>query len=152
MKKLILTLTTIFLLILFSSFSVFAASVSNNEANNGFCITGGLDFSNEIKSTFDKTRTITGKAQEGDTVTIYVYEKLLEKQEELKEVDKYTVVVGASGYFSQTIDLAVGENIIDINVKDEGNRSSSVSTSIIRKKSEIKNELERAVILPRNRK
>lgn len=152
MKKLILTLATIFLLILSNSFSVFAASVSNSEINSGFCITGGLDFSKDIKSTFDKTRTITGKAQEGDTVTIYVYEKLLEKQEELKEVDKYTVVVGASGYFSQTINLAVGENIIDINVKDKEDKSSSVSTSIIRKKSEIKNELEKAIILPRNRK
>ncbi len=152
MKKLILTLATIFLLILSNSFSVFAASVSNSEVNSRFCITGGLDFSKDIKSTFDKTRTITGKAQEGDTVTIYVYEKLLEKQEELKEVDKYTVVVGASGYFSQTINLAVGENIIDINVKDEEDKSSSVSTSIIRKKSEIKNELEKAIILPRTRK
>ncbi len=151
MKKLMLTLATIFLLVLFNSFSAFAASASNYEVNSGFSITGGLDFSKEAKPTFDKTRTITGKAQEGNVITISVYEKLLEKKEELKEVDKYTIIVGASGYFSQTINLAIGENIIDIDVKNE-NKKSSVSTSITRKKSEIKKEIERAIILPRTRK
>lgn len=152
MKKLILTLATIFLLILSNSIFAYAASVSNSEVNSGFSITGGLDFSKEAKSTFDKTRTITGKAPEGSTVTITVYEKLLEKEEELKEVDKYTVVVGASGYFSQTVNLVVGENVIDISVKDKNNKYSNVSTAITRKKSEIKNELEQAIILPRTRK
>ncbi len=152
MKKLILILATIFLLTLSNSFLAYAASISDSEVNSSFSITSGLDFSKGAKSTFDKSRIVTGKAKEGSTVTITVYEKLLEKEEELKEIDKYEIVVGASGYFSQTINLNVGENIIDINVTDINDKSASISTSIIRKKSEIKNELEQAIILPRSRK
>lgn len=152
MKKLILILATIFLLTLSNSFLAYAASISNGEVNSSFSITSGLDFSKEVKSTFDKSKIVTGKAKQGSIVTITVYEKLLEKEEELKEIDKYEIVVGASGYFSQTINLNVGENIIDINVIDTNDKSTSISTSINRKKSEIKNELEQAIILPRTRK
>lgn len=150
MKKLILTI--ILLLTNFNSILVYAASISDNEDNSNFAITGGLDFSKDTDSTFDKIKTIIGKADEGATITITVYEKLLEKEEELKENEKYTIVVGASGYFSQTINLVVGENIIDIDVKFKEKESICNSTSIIRKKSEIKSELEQAIILPRNRK
>ena len=136
MKKLTLTLAIIFLLTLFNGFLVFAASASNSEVDSGFSITSGLDFSKEAKSTFDKAITITGKAEEGSTITITVYEKLLEKEEELKEVNKYKIVVGASEYFNQTINLVIGENIIDINVNKD-NKSYSNTTSIKRKKSEI---------------
>ncbi len=151
MKKLTLTLATIFIFTVFNSFLVFAASASNSEVDGGFSITSGLDFSKETKSTFDKTITITGKAEEGSTITITVYEKLLEKEEELKEVNKYKIVVGASEYFNQTINLVIGENIIDINVNKD-NKSYSNTTSIKRKKSEIKSELEQAIVLPRIRK
>ena len=145
MKKLILTLSTIFLLVFTNSFFVFAES---NTSQVNFDITSGL----ESKTTFDKTRTITGKADEKSIVTISVYEKSLEKEEELKEIETYKIVVGASGYFSQTINLNVGENIIKISVKDKNNNTDTISESINRKKSEIKNELEQAVILPRVRK
>ena len=151
MKKLTLTLATIFIFNVFNSFLVFAASASNSEADSGFSITSGLDFSKETKSTFDKTITITGKAEEGSTITITVYEKLLEKEEELKQINKYKIVVGASEYFNQTINLVIGENIIDINVNKD-NKSYSNTTSIKRKKSEIKSELEQAIVLPRIRK
>lgn len=145
MKKLILTLATIFLFVFTNSFFVFAES---NTSQVSFVIASGL----ESKSTFDKTRTITGKADEKSTVTINVYEKTLEKEEELKEIETYKIVVGASGYFSQTINLNVGENIIKISVKDKSNNTDSIQASITRKKSEIKNELEQAVILSRVRK
>lgn len=151
MKKIMTILATTFLLIFSNSFLAFAASASNEE-NNSFAITGGINFSKESESTFDKTRTIVGKAEEKSIVTVTVYEKLLEKQEELKEIEKYKIVVGASGYFSQTINLSIGENVVEIKVKDIDKKSSSISTSITRKKSEIKNELEQAIILPRNRK
>lgn len=152
MKKLILVLATMFLLIFSNSVFAYAASISDSEVKSNFSITGGLNLSKEINSTFDKVKTVTGKADEGSTVTITVYEKLLEKEEKLKEVDKYKIVVGASGYFTQNINLNVGENIVDIEVKDKNNKSSSVSTTITRKKSEIKNELEQAIILSRTRK
>ena len=152
MKKLILVLATMFLLIFSNSVFAYAASISDSELKSNFSITGGLNLSKEINSTFDKVKTVTGKADEGSTVTIIVYEKLLEKEEKLKEVDKYKIVVGASGYFTQNINLNVGENIVDIEVKDKNNKSSSVSTTITRKKSEIKNELEQAIILSRTRK
>ncbi len=150
MKKIVIVLATTFLLIFSNNFLVFSASISNETSN--VSVTGGVDFSKESESTFDKTRTIVGKAQEKSTVIIIVYEKLLEKQEKLKEIEKYKIVVGPSGYFSQTVNFSIGENIVEIKVKDIDKKPSTISTSIVRKKSEIKNELEQAIILPRTRK
>lgn len=148
MKKTILFFT-IFLILMFNNVFVFAAF--EDGVDNSFYITGGLDFSKEAQATFDKTRTITGKADEGTTVLITVYEKLPQKKQQLKEIETYNITVGASGYFNQTIDLVFGENVINIDFK-QGKKTDSISTSITRKKSEIKNELEQAIILPRARR
>lgn len=148
MKKTILFLFTFFLL-MFNNVFVFAASEDNTD--NSFYITGGLDFSKQSQVTFDKTRTITGKADEGTTVVITVYEKLPQKKQQLKEIETYKTTVGASGYFNQTIDLVVGENVVNIDFKQD-KKTDTISTSITRKKSEIKNELEQAIILPNARK
>ena len=150
MKKFVTISMLTFVLIFSNIFLVFAAPASD-EDNIKFSITSGLDFSKENKATFDKSRTIVGKAQPKSSITIKVYEKLPQKEEKLKKVEEYKIVVGASGYFSQTINLSIGENIIDI-VSLNDKKSYDMSTSITRKKSEIKNELEQAIILPRTRK
>lgn len=148
MKKIILFLCTFFLL-MFNNVFVFAAS--EDATDNSFYITGGLDFSKQSQATFDKTKTITGKADEGTTVVITVYEKLPQKKQQLKEIATYKITVGASGYFNQTVELVVGENVVNIDFK-QGKKTDSIVTSITRKKSEIKNELEKAIILPKDRK
>ena len=151
MKKFMAIFIITFILIINNVFLAFAKNISK-ENTTTFTITSGLDFYKENNATFDKTRTITGKANEKSIVTIKVYEKTTEKEKELKEIESYKIVVGASKFFSQTINLSLGENIVDIIYSDKNEKDFNVSTSIIRKKSEIKNELEQAIILPRTRR
>ncbi len=150
MKKLIFNIILIFVLSLINSVVALAATQPKDDSPK-FSITGGIELEQETKSTFDKSRTITGSAPIGSSVSISVYEKLPDKEEELKLIDSYSVVVGLTGYFSQTIDLVVGENVINIDVT-KNKKVSSFSTTIKRKKSEIKNELEQVIYLTRARK
>lgn len=148
MKKLIFTIL-IFVLSL-TNCIVALASTQPKDNPIKFSITGGIELNQETQITFDKSKTITGTAPKGSTVSIYVYEKLPDKEEELKLIDNYSIVVGLTGYFSKTIDLSVGENVIIIDVLENKKVVSSFTTTIKRKKSEIKNELED--VLNRTRK
>lgn len=118
-----------------------------------FEITGGIDGTKEIETTFDKTKTISGTAEEGTEIIISVYEPNEKNQndenddEEFTELNSYTLIVGPSGIFSQTIDLEVGENYIVISANKD-DKNSSFETIIKRKKSEIKTELEKGIVLP----
>lgn len=123
-----------------------------NEIN--FNITSGIDVKKEKESTFDKKRTITGTSDEGTSITIYVYTaKENPEENESEDDDKdstvtYTIIVGASGIFSQAIELAIGENTIDITVEKEDYESINKTFIINRKNREIKQELEKTIILP----
>lgn len=143
------------MLFIFSLFAIFNVSivfaVPSDRQDDNFTITSGVDLSKDIKYTFDKTRNIVGKADEGSIITITLSEKKLEKEEKLEEKEKYKIVVGASGYFAQTVNLTVGTNIIDISMQN-GEKTENVTAYVKRKKSEIKKELEQSVILPRYRK
>ncbi len=113
------------------------------------------------ESTFDEKRTITGTADKGTTVTIQVYttdEKLKkEKEVEEKKIKDYTeedlgvtdeIIVGASGIFSKIIDLEIGENIIIIIISKENHTTIEKQFVINRKKREIKQDLEKTIVLP----
>lgn len=122
-----------------------------NEIN--FNITSGIDVKKEKESTFDKKRTITGTSDEGTSITIYVYTTKVDSDEKKSEDDEdstvtYTIVVGASGIFSQAIELAIGENTVDITVEKEDYESINKTFIINRKNREIKQELEKTIILP----
>lgn len=150
MRKLFFTLILIFVLSFLNSIVALASPQSKNQSN--FSITSGIELTEETKTTFDKSRTITGSAPIGSIVSIKVYEKFPDKKEKLNLIDSYSIIVGSTGYFSQNINLVVGENIIDIDVSHQNKEIGSVSTTIKRKKSEIKNELEQGFTLTRIRK
>lgn len=151
-KRVLLTISSTFVILSFSNVLAFADSISDNNLKDvKFSIIGGIDLSKDNKGTFDKSRTITGKANEGSIITITSYEKLPQKEEKLKNTYEYSLVVGPSGYFSQNVDLVIGENIIVIEMKNNEN-VYKIKTNIKRKKSEIKNELEQAIVLSRIRK
>ncbi len=109
-----------------------------------FEITSGVDLTKDVESTFDFSRTITGTAEPGSEVEFLVSTK---NKSETKEKQPLKVVVGASGLFSQSIDLEVGENIIEINAQKENKQSVSNTFSIKRKSIDIKKELEQNVLL-----
>lgn len=130
-----------------------------------FKITSGLDINKEKESTFDKKRTISGTANEGTIITIDIHiqnkkdeqlqsnqyeteSKDTENNEDNKDNNYYTIEVGASCIFSQTVELAIGENKIDITVEEEGKDKIEKNFIINRKSREIKQELEKAIVLP----
>ncbi len=103
-------------------------------------ITGGIDMEKEYESTFDETRTITGKADKGSIIEIKVCTE--DDEEELTVIEAHEIEVGLSGYFSTSVNLIEGENIIVISNEDN---SASVVALIKRKSEEIKAMLERGV-------
>lgn len=111
-----------------------------------FSITDGIDFDKKVESTFDESRTISGSAQEGTAVSISVY--LKNANGELKEQSAYDIDVGASGLFSQAVELSIGENVVKITAEKEGFDSVKTETCIKRKSREIKTELENGVTIP----
>lgn len=127
----------------------------NDEVNFLFEIKSGIATGKDSTiTTFDKTRTITGISEPGNKVKISVFQKVAspeDTEEDLYiEVYKYSLTVGSSGYFSQSIDLVIGENLVVITSSKE-DQSASISTIIKRKKSEIKSQLESIIILPFSR-
>ncbi len=134
---------------------------SSEKVDVDFKITSGLDVNKEKESTFDKKRTISGTANEGTIITIDIHNQTTQKDEEdvqstenetdenkTKDDEYYTIEVGASCIFSQTVELAIGENKIDITVEEKGKDTIEKVFTINRKNREIKQELEKAIVLP----
>lgn len=135
-----------FIVVFNISFSSLAASPEVEEKfSEKFVITGGIDTEKEIEATFDKSRTISGTAEVGSFITISVCQVLGE--EEYSEAEIYEIVVGSSGYFSQSVDLSIGENLIDITAEKD-DVSYTINANIKRKKSEIKSELFKNISFP----
>ena len=101
-------------------------------------ITGGIDMESEYESTFDDTRTITGRAERGSVIVIEVYVE--DDNNGLSVAETKEIKVGVSGYFSTSVDLYEGENYIVITNEGEDARIAAV---IKRKSEEIKARLER---------
>lgn len=112
-----------------------------------FSVTGGVSFdSDKVQSTFDKSRTISGSALNGTLIEISVSTK--DAAGELFLMNEYSTEVGATGLFSQSVELELGENVIVIKASLEGLESAEKETSIKRKRQEIKTELENNIVLP----
>lgn len=141
MKKILFGFVLIFGIII-SSMSVFAGQTNNVQLE----ITGGIKYYDKAESTFDEERSITGLVEEGATVDIYVYTKNIKG--ELVERNVYAFDVGASGIFSQNVNLYIGENVITISAMKEGKETTSTQATIKRKKQEIKKELENSISIP----
>lgn len=101
-------------------------------------ITAGLTKEQEV--TFDKVRNISGEAKEGTLLVFKVYQ-----DKEQQDEESYSQSVGASGLFSQLINLKEGKNYIEIRVEQNENEKVFLF-EINRKKEEIKKELEEVKI------
>lgn len=146
MKK----VSSIFILIIAIFSNCIITLATTNPKKPIFSITGGIEKDKSI-STFDKSTNIVGSAPIGTSISIKVYEKLPDKKEKLNLIDTYSIIVGSTGYFNENVNLVVGENVIYIDVT-QNKETSSLTATINRKKSEIKNELEQNPIASRARR
>lgn len=84
-------------------------------------------------STFDSKITLSGKAKKGTNITIKVFQ-------DDKCLHKYTTVVGITGTFTQTLDLALGENKVYIYYTNETDKVDNKVMIIIRRESVLNKE------------
>lgn len=111
-----------------------------------FSVTSGMKTDKKTESTFDDSRTISGSADQGAAIAIDVYTK--DASGELVVSSNYSIEVGASGLFSQTIDLELGENVVTVTAEKDGYSSVCEEATIKRKKRDIKKELESGISIP----
>lgn len=111
-----------------------------------FTLTGGIKDDGTAESTFDESRTISGKSEDGSVIDIVVYKK--NASGELEESSSYNIGIGASGLFSQAVDLQIGENLVVLDAQMDGCITIHKEIVIKRKKREIKTELENIISLP----
>ena len=116
------------------------------EQELGLSVTSGIDMSKEPQSTFDDTKTIAGVANQGTAIEISVSTK--DANGDLTESANFEIEVGASGIFSQTVELNLGENVVSITASKEGCETVSGETIVKRRNITIKNELENTVSIP----
>lgn len=123
-----------------------AASEEQSRSEVNFSITSGVNLTKKVQSTFDSSRTISGVADQGTEIAISVSTK--DASGELQESANYDMEVGASQLFSQTVELSLGDNFIEIIASKDGFETVTESTIIKRKKEEIKTELENSISVP----
>ena len=143
MRKIkLLAILTVMITMLIST-NAFAA-VYNGEPDV-IEITGGIDMDKRYESTFNDTRTITGRAERGTIITIDVCTQ--DDEDVLTVMKSYEIEIGVSGFFSKNVKLFEGEKLFIFSSEDG---SASVMALIKRKSEEIKNRLERGVCIPGN--
>lgn len=143
MKRIIyLLVSTIVFCMTLPCFSAYAYAADNNI---GFEITSGIDTTKDSMVTFDSTKTISGKAESGTGVSIYVYTK--SSTGKYREKCSYQLNVGLSGLFSQIVSLNIGENLISVTAEKDG-KTAGEEVTVKRKADDIKSQLENGIYLP----
>lgn len=140
MKKLFVTMAIIICFFMLHTTYVMASSLPVE----GFDITGGINTDKEVSTTFDSSRIISGTAEKGADVSIYIY-RPNEKGNTL--LNSYELTVGTTGIFSQCVNLYEGSNYIII-CADKDDKHSEFSTTINRKGKVIKAVLSQYIALP----
>lgn len=113
-----------------------------------FAITGGINTNKTSEITFDTTRVISGTAEKGTQVAISVYEPVTTNgQTTNKLIRSYSLTVGSTGIFSQSVSLKEGQNYIVVAATNNG-RYSEVKTTINRKNTVIKYMLSQSFAVP----
>lgn len=147
MKKLSIAFIVV-MLFCFAPVFVYAGPLDAETAEQelGLSVTSGIDMSKETQSTFDDSKIIAGVADQGTAIEISVSTK--DANGELTENACFEIEVGASGIFSQTVELSLGENVVAITASKEGCETVSGETIVKRRNITIKNELENTVSIP----
>jgi hypothetical protein len=113
-----------------------------------FAITGGINTNKTSEITFDTTRVISGTAEKGTQVTISLYEpSVANGKTTYKLIKSYSLTVGSTGIFSQSVSLKEGQNYVLVAATNNG-RYSEVRTTINRKNTVIKYMLSQSYAVP----
>lgn len=160
MKKLLGGCILAVFLMLFP-FTAYGQSLGNQTPKTAeepiqFEITNGL--TRESEPTFDDKRSISISVEPGTEVVLYVYSverienfkpseyKLDESK--AKQIYSSTVVVGESGLYYQTIDIEIGDNIVQFLLQKDKKTSVERYYLIRRKRREVKVDLEQGRVIP----
>ncbi len=146
MKRIIALLSFVMLfatLSLAASVSVMAAGVEN------FKITGGISLDKPSEITFDSTRVISGTAEKGAKITITLYEPYTtaDGTTAYNIIRTYSVTVGNTGIFSQSVSLREGKNYIVVAAYKDG-RYSEAKTTVNRKNKVLQAVLSQSIAVP----
>ena len=131
--------------------SMYTENIPSNVRNvPGFSVVSGINRQSE--STFDTSRTIVGTAPRGTLIRIEVF-GYREATDSFYKVSGSVLTVGASGNFSSVQQLSLGHNFIRIqaiynDVRSETAYISVESAQINRIPNEVRNQLERGLLLP----
>ena len=148
MKKLLLSLFAV----IATTIVILAVPVAAN-ANpvNNFKITSGINTAKSSEITFDSTRVVSGTAEPGSKITITLYEPItVNGTTTYKYIRSYTITVGSSGIFSQSISLKESKNYVVVAARKDG-RYSDVKTTITRKNAVLKATLSQSIAVPGGR-
>ncbi|MEI3163214.1 MAG: hypothetical protein V8S74_07425 [Lachnospirales bacterium] len=148
MKKLLLSL----LAVVAATIVILAVPVAANAAPvNNFKITSGINTAKSSEITFDSTRVVSGTAEPGSKITITLYEPTtVNGTTTYKYIRSYTITVGSSGIFSQSISLKEGKNYVVVAARKDG-KYSEVKTTITRKNAVLKATLSQSIAVPGGR-
>lgn len=149
MKKL---LTLLFALILYvpvyaNTYEIFNEEHSQEESVDYFSFEFLSGVTKDTESTFDSSRVLIGSALEDTSVSIYQYAYNTES-ECFEVIDSYEdLTIGQVGVFTQSVELIEGGNYFKI-VLSKDDLTFTKTALITRKPLEVKNELEKGIILP----
>ena len=148
MKKLLLSLFAV----IAATIVILAVPVAANAAPvNNFKITSGINTAKSSEITFDSTRVVSGTAEPGSKITITLYEPTTVNGTFFYKYNKYyTITVGSSGIFSQSISLKEGKNYVVVAARKDG-KYSEVKTTITRKNAVLKATLSQSIAVPGGR-
>lgn len=148
MKKLLLSLFAV----IAATIVILAVPVVANAAPvNNFKITSGINTAKSSEITFDSTRVVSGTAEPGSKITITLYEPTtVNGTTTYKYIRSYTITVGSSGIFSQSISLKEGKNYVVVAARKDG-KYSEVKTTITRKNAVLKATLSQSIAVPGGR-
>ncbi|MDO5387712.1 MAG: hypothetical protein Q4F63_00600, partial [Clostridia bacterium] len=145
MKKILLTLFAVFTL----AFVMLAIPASAHAAEvNNFKITSGINTEKTSEITFDSSRVVSGTAEPGAVITITIYEPTtVAGTTTYKYIRSYSITVGSSGIFSQSISLKEGKNYV-VAAARKDSKYSEVRTTITRKNAVLKATLSQSIAVP----
>jgi predicted DNA-binding antitoxin AbrB/MazE fold protein len=116
---------------------------------DNFKITSGISEGKTSEITFNSTRVISGTAEKGSQVTITVNEPYTTAAgtTAYNTIRSYTLTVGNTGIFSQSISLKEGKNyVIVAATKDD--KYSEAKTTINRKNKVLRTVLSQSIAVP----
>lgn len=147
MKKLIMSFVAL-LTIIFTCFIATAVCSAATPVDN-FKITSGISEGKSSEITFNSTRVISGTAEKGSQITITVYEPYTTAAgtTAYSVIRNYSLTVGNTGIFSQSVSLKEGRNYIVVAARKDG-KYSEARTTINRKNKVLQSVLSQSIAVP----